>query len=174
MDHLLFDGWTPVLRTFIGGVLAYVALVMLLRASGQRTLSKMNAFDFVVTIALGSTMATILTAKDVSFVQGVAAFGLLIAMQFVVTWLGVRVAWWRRFMTGDPRLLFYDGEFLAAAMRDARVTEADVLAAIRAAGYGDRSGIGAVVLETNATFSVIIHGSTDDGSSLAGLDRSES
>lgn len=134
----------------------------------------MNAFDFVVAVATGSTMATILTAKDVAFVQGVAAFGLPIAMQFVVTWLGVRVPWWRRFVTGDPRLLLYDGEFIAAAMRDARVTEADVLAAIRSAGHGDRSGIRAVVLETDASFSVIVRGSTGDGPSLTGLDRSDS
>lgn len=41
------------------GVLAYASLILLLRASGKRTLSKMNAFDFIVTVALGSTLASV-------------------------------------------------------------------------------------------------------------------
>jgi uncharacterized membrane protein YcaP (DUF421 family) len=37
-----------------------------LRLSGKRTLAKLNAFDFVVTIAIGSTLATILLNTTVS------------------------------------------------------------------------------------------------------------
>lgn len=67
------------------GVLAYVALVVLLRVSGKRTLSKMNAFDLVVTVALGSTLATVLMAKDVALAEGVFAFALLIGLQLFVS-----------------------------------------------------------------------------------------
>ena len=66
MENVMFDGWTSVLRTFILGGLAYVTLIVMLRTSGKRTLSKMNAFDFIVTVALGSTLATTLLSKDAS------------------------------------------------------------------------------------------------------------
>ena len=56
LQSLLFDDWNTLLRTLIIGILGYVSLVLLLRISGRRTLSKMNAFDLVVTIALGSTL----------------------------------------------------------------------------------------------------------------------
>ena len=55
MSQIFFDNWETLFRTLIIGVLAYVSLVILLRISGRRTLSKMNAFDMVVTVALGST-----------------------------------------------------------------------------------------------------------------------
>ena len=71
-------------------MLAYIALVVLLRVSGKRTLSKMNAFDLVVTVALGSTLATVLLSKNVALLEGVLAFALLIFLQFVITWLSVR------------------------------------------------------------------------------------
>jgi uncharacterized membrane protein YcaP (DUF421 family) len=77
-------------------VLAYVVLVVFLRLSGLRTLSKLNAFDLVVTVALGSTLATVLLTKDVALADGALAFALLIALQFVVTWSSVRVGWLRR------------------------------------------------------------------------------
>jgi hypothetical protein len=46
-----FDDFEGVLRTLLVGVAACFALVVVLRSSGKRTLSKMNAFDLVVTVA---------------------------------------------------------------------------------------------------------------------------
>ncbi len=79
-DPMFFQNWSGLLRTVVVGVLAYVALVALLRVSGKRTLSKMNAFDFVVTVALGSTLATILLSKNVALAEGVVAFAVLISL----------------------------------------------------------------------------------------------
>ena len=59
-NPMLFDSVSGMFRVVIVGTLPYVALVALLCTSGNRTLSTMNAFDFVVTVALGSTLATIL------------------------------------------------------------------------------------------------------------------
>jgi uncharacterized membrane protein YcaP (DUF421 family) len=78
------------LRTLLVGSLAYAALVVLLRLSGKRTLSKWNMFDLVVTVAFGSTLATALLSKDTSLMQGVAAFALLVALQWALTWASVR------------------------------------------------------------------------------------
>src|SRR5690606_29068465 len=110
---------------------AYAGLVILLRTSGKRTLSKMNAFDLIVTVALGSILATILLSKDVALAEGMTAFGLLIALQFVVTWSSVRFGWVRRLVTGEPTLLLHAGSMLPQAMRRSRVTEDEVRAAVR-------------------------------------------
>ena len=67
---MFFDGWAGLLRVLVVGALAYAALVLLLRVSGKRTLSKMNAFDLVVTVALGSTLATVLPSRDVALAEG--------------------------------------------------------------------------------------------------------
>ena len=69
---MLFDGLTGVVRVLFVGVAAYAALVIFLRISGKRTLSKMNAFDLVVTVALGSTLATVVLSKDVALAEGVS------------------------------------------------------------------------------------------------------
>lgn len=53
---MFFDGWSDLLRILVVGSLAYAGLVGFLRVSGKRTLAKMNAFDLVVTVALGSTL----------------------------------------------------------------------------------------------------------------------
>ena len=67
---MFFDDWNGLLRTLVVGILAYIAIVVLLRVTGKRTLSKMNAFDFIVTVALGSTLATVLLSQDVALAEG--------------------------------------------------------------------------------------------------------
>ncbi|WP_339526420.1 DUF421 domain-containing protein [Pseudomonas sp. EA_35y_Pfl2_R111] len=172
MDGMFFDGGQVLVRTVTVGVLAYISLVLFLRLSGKRTLSKMNAFDLVVTIALGSTLATILLSKDVSLAQGALAMALLIGLQYLVTWTSVRVRWVRRLVTGEPTLLFHRGEFLPGAMRAARVTEDEVRSCIRSAGIEALADVEGVVLETDGTFSVVKRGSGGErASSLAGLAR---
>ncbi len=155
MNHLLFDSWNSILRTTVLGILAYITLVLMLRASGKRTLSKMNAFDFVVTIALGSTLASVLLSKDSSLAQGAAAFGVLILLQFIVTWLSVRSTWVRKVIVGEPQILFYRGQYFERALRSSRVTREEVFASIRASGHSDLSLVHAVVIETDASFSVL-------------------
>lgn len=169
MSSFLFDDWLVLGRTAVVGVLAYVSLIAFLRLSGKRTLSKMNAFDLVVTVALGSTLATVLLNRDVTLAQGALAFALLIGLQFLITWSSVRARGIRRLVTGDPSLLLYGGRFLTAALRRARVTEDEVRAAIRSAGVPALEDTQAVVLETDGSFSVI-KGAGARASSLAGVE----
>lgn len=154
-EALLFSDASQLLRTLTIGVLAYACLIVLLRATGKRTLSKMNAFDFVVTVALGSTLATILLSKEVTLAQGVLALGLLVGLQYAITWSSVRIAWVRRLVTGEPTLLVHRGELLPDALRRTRVTEEEVRAAVRGAGLPALEEVDAVVLETDGSFSVI-------------------
>jgi uncharacterized membrane protein YcaP (DUF421 family) len=173
MIGIFYDDWLALLRTGIVAVLAYVCLIALLRISGRRTLSKMNAFDFVVTVALGSTLATIILSKDVALAEGVLALGLLIGMQFVVTWASVRTSWVRRLVTGEPALLVYRGEYLTAALRTARVTRDEVRAAVRSAGLLAVDEAHAVVLETDGSFTVLPRGGEGEEHSLEGVWRPE-
>ena len=137
------------------GICAYAAVVLMLRVSGKRTLSKMNAFDFVVTIALGSTLASLLLSKDVPLAEGLLALGLLISLQWGVAWLAVRSRGWRKLIKSEPRLLALRGELNEGALRDERVTADEVDSALRKAGIASLSEVEAVILETDGTVSVI-------------------
>lgn len=170
VKHIFFDSWDVLLRTAIIGVSGYVGLILLLRISGKRTLSKMNAFDLIVTVALGSTLASLLLSKEVALAQGMVAFALLISLQFVVTWSSVRVGWIRRAVTGEPALLVHRGQLLPRALRKARVTEDEVRAAVRSAGLAALEDAEALVLETDGSFSVVQRSGDRGSSSLKDFD----
>lgn len=168
-QDILFSGWATVGRTALIGVLAYAVLVTLLRITGKRTLTKMNAFDLVVTVALGSTLATILLSRDVALAEGAAAFGLLAGLQLLVAWLTVRSRAVGRLVKSTPRALVVDGRLDEAALRDERVARDEVMAAVRASGRGGLAEVAAVVLETDGSVSVIPRAAAGDRSALEGV-----
>jgi uncharacterized membrane protein YcaP (DUF421 family) len=159
-EPIFFDNWQGLLRVIIVGVLAFAVLIFMLRTSGKRTLSKMNAFDLVVTVALGSTFATVLLSDGVPLFEGILALALLIYLQFAITWLSVRSARFRTLIKSEPTLLVHDSRYLEAALRRQRVTHDEIGAALRASGKTDLSEVGSVVMETDGSMTVVPRGLT--------------
>lgn len=166
---MLFDDLSGLLRILVVGPLAYVSLVLLLRVSGKRTLAQLNAFDFIVTVALGSTLATVVLTNSVAYAEGALALGLLILLQLVVALVSVRVPAFRGAVTSGPSALLRDGQIDHAALTRERISEASVLEAVRGAGIGGLELVAAVVLEPNGSISVIASDQRGTGSALAGL-----
>ena len=130
---MLYDNVSGLVRVLVVGTLAYISLVTLLRISGKRTLAQLNAFDFIVTVALGSTLATIALSSTVAWAEGALTLALLAALQFVVAWLAVRFAWVRRALTSEPTLLVRDGQLIPTALAQERISEQSLHQAIRSA-----------------------------------------
>lgn len=164
------ETWEQVVRVAAAGVVAYVALLVMLRLSGKRTLAKLNAFDLVVTVALGSTLATILLSSDVSIAEGLTGLGVLVAAQLAVAWSTVRVSRIRTLIKAEPTLLVADGRILGERLRRQRVAIEEVRQVVRAAGVGDLSMVAAVVLETDGSLSVIEKSAKGNGDALADVD----
>lgn len=151
----ILGNWNDAARAVISGLLAYTALVALVRISGKRTVAKWNAFDLIVTVALGSTLASTIVTGTVPVMQGAGAFVVLIALQFAITWASVRVSFIHRVIKAQPALLVREGRLEHETMRRERVTEDEVLTAARRRGFGDLRQVHAIVLETDGSFSVI-------------------
>ncbi|MBD8014717.1 DUF421 domain-containing protein [Planococcus wigleyi] len=159
------------IRIVTVGFLAYIGLIIFLRISGKRTLTKLNAFDLVVTVALGSTLATILLDSSISLLEGLTAFALLILLQYVITLLAVHSDWFNNVIKSEPRLLFLNGQFIRSAMKKERIKEIEILQAIRNSGSGSTEKVAAVVLETDGSLSVI---SSEPGNALENVNSKES
>ncbi|WBQ03395.1 YetF domain-containing protein [Kribbella sp. CA-293567] len=157
------------MRIALVGATAYVTLVVVLRLAGKRTLSKLNAFDFVVTVALGSTLATILLSEDVSFVEGASALMLLALLQFALSWTVTHLPTSRGVVNAAGSVVLLDGELLEDVMARERITPGQVRQAVRGAGLGSLSGAGAVVLETDGSLNVVQRAKMSDRSALTGL-----
>lgn len=168
---MFFDDLHGLLRVAIVSLLAYAAMILVLRIAGKRSLAKLNAFDLVVTVALGSTLATVLLSKDVALGEGVLAFAALASLQWLVSRISVSSAWFRTLVRAKPRLLLENGEYRRDAMAQERVTASEIDAAVRNAGHGRLEAVAAVVLETDGSMSVIARSADEKLTALRSVQR---
>ncbi len=155
LQEIFFGDPAFLVRVLIVGVCAYVALVIIVRLSGKRTLSSMNAFDFIVNVAVGSILASTIVSRDVSLAEGVLALGILVVLQYAVSWSSVRSERVQKAVKSEPRLLCYDGESLHDAMQRERITEGEIRQTLRSEGVASLESVHAIVLETNGNLSVL-------------------
>lgn len=152
---MFYDNLYGLLRVAVIALAAYVTLILVLRAAGKRALAKLNAFDLVVTVALGSTLATVLLSKDIAFAEGALAFAMLAVLQWLVSKASIYSSLARRLTRATPTILMRDGVMIDDALRSERVTRGEVMAAIRGQGIGRTADVAAVVLECDGSLSAI-------------------
>jgi uncharacterized membrane protein YcaP (DUF421 family) len=155
LARVFFSGWPSLLRILLVGVPTYLVVLAMLHFGGKHALAKTNAYGLVVTVALGSALASAVLTREVSLSDGVLAIGLLLALQYLLSTLVSRFSWVGSRLTQRPTMLVRNGRMLRRAMRKERVTDSEVLAAIRKHGIDSVEAVAAVVLETDGSFSVI-------------------
>jgi uncharacterized membrane protein YcaP (DUF421 family) len=150
-----FDGWSSLGNIALRGVVCFTGLVLLLRLGGKRTLTKMNAFDFIMTFTIGSTLASVITNEQLSIADGMTALAIIIGMQYIIAWCEVRSRTFQKVIKSQPTVLFKNGEFQSDQMHAERITQIEILAALRYKGFADPSQVDLVLMETNGSLSVI-------------------
>ncbi|MFN3255287.1 MAG: DUF421 domain-containing protein [Ilumatobacter sp.] len=152
----MWPSWEEAGLVALSALVLIVGVLTSIRLVGLRSLSKMSSFDFTVTVAIGSIMATTVVTNTPAAL-GVVAVAALLAVQAAIAVLR-RSTSFERLVDNTPRLLMRDGVFIDRALNDCRVTRSDVLAKLREANVSSLSDVHAVVLETTGDISVV-HGS---------------
>ena len=168
MNEIFFKDWESIGHVAASTVIAFLTLFLFLRISGKRTLSKLNAFDFVVTIALGSTLSYMMLAI-VPLVEGTVVLILIILMQFLFAWAARISPQMEKIINAVPTLLYYDGQFLNHAMAKEALTEEEINAVIRNSGIDQINDVKAVVMELNGQITVVKKSESNGKSSLDNL-----
>lgn len=133
----------------------FIAVITYTRIAGLRSFSKMSGFDFAMTIAVGSLMATT-AVMQVSFIEGMVALAVLYMLQVIIALLR-RQKLFKQIIDNQPTLLLRNGIFLHTNMQKARVTRSDILSKLREANVNNIKNVQAVILETTGDISVL-HG----------------
>ena len=158
-------------RSAVLTTVALLWVLLLVRVIGLRSFSKMTAFDFVTTVAMGSLLAGASTASSWSaFSQAVLAMMFLLAVQWVLALARIKSKRMRKLIANTPVLLMENGRFCEAALRHTRVAREDVLAKIRTANALRLEDVRAVILENTGDISVL-HGDSVDEAVLDGVAR---
>ncbi|MGX8220689.1 DUF421 domain-containing protein [Psychrobacter celer] len=155
MDMIFFDNIDKLGRIVLTTVMVYVLIVLVTKVSGKRSTSQLNNFDWVVTVMIGSLGASTILLKDVPFIEGVSSILVLYLLQFLVTKYASVSPQFSSFILSEPRIVFYQGQFLPDAMRSERLTRQEIECAMRSQGINSFDDVEAVVFESDAKLTII-------------------
>lgn len=155
MDKIFFDNYESLTRILISAPVIYIVVIFYIKLIGKRTTSQLNSFDWIVTVAMGSIVSSIIMMKNVPIVNDALAIFTLMGLQYVFTRLMVHFKLWKKVIRSKPELLIFEGKFLEENMLKERIVKAEIYAALREKGSHGILNVYAVVLETDASLSVI-------------------
>jgi len=169
MSELFFKNWESIGHVALCAAISYVTLFIFIRISGKRTLAKLNAFDFVVTVTLGSTLSSMILAK-VTIADGSIALLVIIILQYLLAFFAKKSKRMEKIINDSPTLLFYNGTFIEEAMNREVITTEEIYAEIRKYRLEHLNDVRAVVLELNGEITVVKKSAGSGLSSLEDID----
>ena len=156
MDYSwLTTSWTAIIMVLVSAVGIYIAVIFFTRISGLRSFSKMSSFDFAMTVAVGSLIASAILTEDPPLLQAVIAMGALYALQIGIAKLRGVSPLVDNMVDNQPILLMKGPQILDENLKATKVTPDDLRAKLREANVTDYNQIKAVVLETTGDISVL-------------------
>ena len=140
----------------------YAALILFTRLVGLRSFSKMSSFDFAVTVAFGSMIASTVLAKDPPLLQAVVGLASLYLIQYVVARVRGHSTIVSRLVDNQPVLVMAGSEVLHENLKKVQMTEEDLRAKLREANVINREQVRAVVMESTGDVTVVHDGADAD------------
>ncbi len=134
----------------------YLFLLVLFRLVGQRTLSELSTFDFILLLIVSEAAQNALVGDDFSMTTGFIAILTIVMLDVLLSIVKKRFDTVEKVTEGTPLVLVDHGKPLHDRLEKTHVTETDVLQAARhTQGLERMEQIKYAVLETSGGISVI-------------------
>ncbi|WP_282113128.1 DUF421 domain-containing protein [Maribacter stanieri] len=154
MKELFNTSWETAMLIIISTLGIYTAVILFTRISGKRSFSKMSSFDFAMTVAIGSIVASTILSSSVKLIEGVLGLGVVYLIQSIIAFAR-RNKTVQKIVDNSPLLLMDGNEIISSNLIKAKVTEGDLRSKLREANVTELSQIKAVIFETTGDISVL-------------------
>lgn len=140
-----------VIRTLI----LYLTVIFSLRIMGKRQIGELQPSELVVAIMISDLAAVPMQAIDIPLFSGIIPVLTLIVVEIFMSFLGLKSKRFRKFLSGEPSMIIYDGHINEGELERLRFNINDLLEELRTDGYYNIEDVQIAVLETNGKLSVI-------------------
>lgn len=139
-------------------VAIYLALMVLFKIAGRRSLADLTTFDFLLLLIIGEATQQALLGDDFSLTNALLVIITLISVDVGLSLLKQRSPRIARLIDGGPTIIVENGQLLRERMRKARLVEADILEAARfSQGLETIEQIKFAIIERNGKISIIAY-----------------
>lgn len=146
--------WIDLLKVLMTSTGSIIVLFLLAHLMGNKQISQLSMFDYIIGISIGSIAAEMATELETPLhsLLAMIVYGLMALLISVATGKSLKL---RRFMTGEPILLMDQGQIYRDNLKRARLDLTDFLTLCRVSGYFDLAAIKTAIMECNGTLSFL-------------------
>jgi len=145
---------TSLIAIVLTAIAIYICTIVYTRLAGKRSFSKMSSFDFAMTVAIGSILATTILSKSTSLLHGAVGLAAVYILQISVARLR-QIELIEKLVDNEPLLLMDGQQILYENLRKSKVTVADLKSKLREANVLELSQVRAVIFEATGDIAVL-------------------
>ena len=134
---------------------SFIVLFFLTKLMGNREMSQLSMFDYIISITIGSIAAEMATALEDDFTQPLVAMIVYAIGAILVSFIALHSIKARRFISGTSRILYDNGKIYSKNLNKAKMDLNEFLMQCRTNGYFNLSDIQTAILESNGKLSFI-------------------
>lgn len=132
-----------------------VILFILTKLMGNREMSQLTMFDYIVSITIGSIAAEMATSLENNFMEPVVAMVVYGLVTLLISYLTCKSINIRRFFTGKAKILLDNGKLYRKNFKSAKLDLNEFLMECRINGYFNLGDIQTAILEPNGRVSFL-------------------
>ncbi|MGF9963071.1 DUF421 domain-containing protein [Bacillus rhizoplanae] len=135
-------------------ILAYMFLIIVAKAMGQRSIAQLRFLDLVLVLLLGGNISNALSDERVGLLGSLITTFVLVVLHIVSSILTLKVDWWRRFLEPAPIILIHNGSVQFNNLKKARITVEYLFSELRLQGITDIQTVKLALWEASGVVSV--------------------
>jgi uncharacterized membrane protein YcaP (DUF421 family) len=150
----MLDMQLPWWEFIVRAAIVYLAVLVMVRLTGKRTVGQFTPFDLIVVMLLAESVSGSVSGQDGSLVGGLIAAASLVALDVLTSVLTSRSRRMDSLVEGNPVVIGRDGVIYKDVLRRERVSESDVEKSLREADC-DLEAMRMAILEADGRISVL-------------------
>lgn len=132
-----------------------IVLFILTKIMGQREMSQLSIFDYIISITIGSIAAEMSTSLENNFIQPLVAMIVYAVVTLIMSFLNTKFVKLRPILSGRTLILYDNGTLFKENFKKAKIDLNEFLSQCRTNGYFNLSDIKTALLEENGKISFL-------------------
>jgi uncharacterized membrane protein YcaP (DUF421 family) len=161
LEAWMAAGVPELVPVFLTTIAMFAGVTLASRLVGLRSFAKMSSTDFVTTVAIGSLIASVISAPEPTAALGLAALAAIFALKWCVAAVRRRTRIANVLLDNQPRYLMRGEQILHHNLAAAEVSVSELHEKLRQANVWSYSQVVSVVLETTGDVSVLTRPAQD-------------
>ena len=152
MNELLANNYIRIIASTLA---VYLFIVVAIRLFGKKELAQLSVVDLVFILLISNAVQNAMVGPDSTLLGGLVAASTLFLVNYLLKYLQYRFPKFGKIVEGDAVMLVYKGELLEAHMKKAKITEDELMEAVREHGVASVKNVDLAIMEVDGSISIL-------------------